>query len=512
MARAYAAAWLARFRLKPIAFWPALLAMVAALALIAVDQARFVALTTYLNRLLIDTLSPVFLYAALGLLVLCVLVFVSPLGGTRLGGADARPIYSPFRWFSVSLTTVIAMGILFWAVAEPVVHFHEPPPFTGLAAGGEAAQRFALSTVFVHWTLVPYAIYTVAALTFALGFHNHGYGFSVDALLRPLLGERLRGPASEAVDGLVLFSVVVGMSAVLSGGLLLIGDGLRALFDIDAGSRVYALTAAFIIAVALLSAASGLAGGIQLLARINTVLFLALMVYLLVAGPVGFVARLGGESLNLYLHEFLSRHLMLDEPPGSQWSGWWTTAFLASWFAWAPLSCLFLGKIARGYTVRQFILVNLLLPSAFGVLWFSTFGASALYFDAHHQAALYRVYQDQGLAAIAYQLFDYLPGGFVVSLLFIVACMISFITATDSNTDAIGGLCTRSVTARDMDTAFTIKLLWGAVIGAVGWSSATYLGVDGIKMLANLAGLPGLVIVLGAAGSLVLMLVKSYSN
>ncbi|QIL88550.1 BCCT family transporter [Microbulbifer sp. SH-1] len=494
--------------LKPIAFWPTLAAMLLALVTIAVDPAQFVRVAGALNAAIVDRLSPLYLYSALALLLLCIAVFVSPLGRVRIGGDDAKPIYSPFRWFSVSLTTVIAMGILFWAVAEPVLHFREPPPFAGVQAGSDGALRFAMSTVFVHWTLVPYAIYTVAGLTFALGFYNRGYGFSVDALLHPLLGTHLRGPVAQLVDGMVLFSAVVGMSAVLSGGLLLIGDGLQMLFGIKKSPLVYAVTSAFIIAVALLSAASGLRQGIQLLARVNTVLFLMLMLYVLALGPSAFIARAGGESLLTYLSEFIPRHLMLDEPPGSRWSGWWTTAFFASWFAWAPLSCLFLGKIARGYTVRQFILVNLLLPSAFGALWFSVFGLSALYFDIHNEGAMYGAYQREGLAIMAYQLFGYLPGGFALSLFFIFACLISFITATDSNTDAIGGLCKRVVTAREMNSPFGIKLLWAGVIGAVGWCSVTFLGVDGIKMLANLAGLPGLLIVLGSAGSLIVLLAQ----
>nr|WP_255701188.1 BCCT family transporter [Microbulbifer sp. YPW16] len=474
----------------------------------AVDQEAFVKMASAANAAVIEHFSSLFLYSALGLLALCLVVFLLPLGRVRLGGPEAEPIYPPFRWFAVSLTTVIAMGILFWAVAEPVVHFREPPAFTGIEPGSEAAMRFALSSVFVHWTLAPYAIYTVAALTFALCFYNLGYEFSVGAMLRPLLRGHLGNVAGQVVDGLVLFAVVVGMSGVLSAGLLLIGDGLQVLFGIARSPVAYAATAGFIVAVALLSAASGLRQGIQVLARANTILFVALMLYLLLVGPSGFIAGLGAGSLVDYLANFFPRQLLLSEPQDSQWSGWWTTAFYASWFAWAPLSSLFLGKIARGYTVRQFILVNLLLPSLFGVLWFSTFGGAALYFDNLGGGAMYQVYREQGLAAMAYQLFSYLPGSTLLSLFFICGCFISFITATDSNTDAIGGLCMKSVTAAHMGSPFGVKLLWAGLVGLVGWCSASFLGSDGIKMLANLAGLPGLLIVLGSAGSLVVLLVQ----
>lgn len=282
-------------RLKPLAFWPALAAMLAALAVMAADSRQFVRITTALNAAIIETLSPLFIYAAFGLLLLCAAIFCSPLGRVRIGGPGSRPIYPPFRWFCVSLTTAIAMGILFWAVAEPVLHFREPPPFSGASPGSDGAMRFAMSTVFLHWTLAPYAIYTVAGLTFALGFYNRGYSFSVDALLRPLLGSRLRGWPGELVDGLVLFSVVVGMSAILTGGLLLVGDGLQVLFGIPASPALYGAVAASIVAAALVSAASGLRGGIQLLARVNTVLFALLLVYLLAVGPGAFIARLGAN-------------------------------------------------------------------------------------------------------------------------------------------------------------------------------------------------------------------------
>ena len=493
-------------RLKPITFWPALVGVALVLVLIAADQQRFVELVSAVNAAIIHHLSGPFLYCAVLMLALCLLVFIAPLGAVRIGGEHAVPIYSPFRWFAVSLTTVIAMGILFWAVAEPVVHFHEPPPFSGVEPGGRDAKRFAMSTVFVHWTLVPYAIYTVTALTFALSFYNRGERFSVAALLRPLLGNLLGQRAAHCVDALVLFSVIVGMSAVLSAGLLLITDGFHSLLALPPTPLMLGLCALSIVGIALASAASGLRRGIQVLARINTVLFVLLLVYVFLVGPTLAIIKLGGSGTAEYFLHFWEHQLVLNEPSDSDWSGWWTTAFYASWFAWAPLASMFLGKIARGYTVRQFILVNLLLPSLFGGIWFAVFGGAAIHYDEMNQSAMFATYENHGLAAMAYQLFSYLPGSTLLSLFFIFACFISFITSTDSNTDVIAALCVRSVTADHQESPFVVKLLWASVVGVIGWCSATYLGSDGIKMLANLAGLPGLLIVLGSAASLLVLL------
>lgn len=172
--------------------------------------------------------------------------------------------------------------------------------------------------------------------------------------------------------------------------------------------------------------------------------------------------------------------------------------FFASWFAWAPLSCLFLGKIARGYTVRQFIIVNTLLPSLFGFLWFSIFSGSSLFFDTTRSGIMYDAYNASGFASVIYVLFDQLPGSTLISSLFIFACFITFITAADSNTDAIGGLCTKGVDADHMKSPLWIKACWGSAIAFVAWISASYIGVDAVKMLFNLAGVPGLFIVLGS--------------
>lgn len=234
------------------------------------------------------------------------------------------------------------------------------------------------------------------------------------------------------------------------------------------------------------------------MARINTWLYFIGAAFIFVVGPTSFILALGVESLGVYLSEFFSRSLATGASGNSQWPGWWTVAFFASWFAWAPLSCLFLGKIARGYTVRQFIIVNLILPSVFAFCWFSIFSGSSLYYDTQLGGVMYEAYQSSGFASLIYVLFAQLPGHQLLSILFILACLITFITAADSNTDAIGGLCTHGITAEQTRSPLWIKALWGGAVAFVAWVSASFIGVDGIKMLFNLSGVPGLLIVTGS--------------
>lgn len=485
--------------IRPITFWPAFACLVLTIIYTIIDEKNFVAATSAINSAIMSNFSWLFNLSAVFLVFVVAYAFFAPVGRVRIGGEQARPLLTPFRWFAVSLTTVIAMGILFWSVAEPILHYYEPPKYLGVTPESAESMRFAMSTIFVHWTITPYSIYTVAALAFALAFHNLKLQFSIGSMLRPLLGRWVDGTGGQVVDGLALFSVVLGMSATLTSGLLIIGDGLESVLGIEKSATVYAAIAIGIIGSAIISAASGLHRGIQTLARVNTWLYFVGALFIFVVGPTAFILSLGVESLGVYLSDFFARNLVTGASGNDQWPGWWTVAFFASWFAWAPLSCLFLGKIARGYTVRQFIIVNTLLPSAFGFLWFSIFSGSSLFFDTTQGGIMYEAYKASGFASVIYVLFDQLPGATLISGLFIFACFITFITAADSNTDAIGGLCTKGVDAEHLKSPLWIKACWGSAIAFVAWISASYIGVDGVKMLFNLSGVPGMLIVVASA-------------
>ncbi|WP_324730610.1 BCCT family transporter [Pseudomonas paeninsulae] len=492
--------------IRHLTFWPAFICLLLTVYFTTVDKPGFIAATSALNNMVIANFAWLLNSGAVFLVGVCAYAYFSKAADIRIGGAEATPLLSPFKWFAVSLTAVIAMGILFWGAAEPVLHFREPPAFLGLEAGSSGAMQFAMSTMFVHWTITPYSIYTATALAFALAFHNLKMPFSIGSLLRPLLGRYVDGLGGQLIDALALFAVIIGMSATLNSGLLAIGDGFSYLMGIEKSPLLYAVIAIVIIGGTLMSAASGLHRGIQGLARINTWLYFVGLGFIFLVGPTAFILGLGTESLGVYLTHFFERNLVTGTAAQDQWAGWWTTAYFASWFGWAPVTCLFLGRIARGYTVRQFITVNLLLPSLFGFIWFSVISGSTLFFDLSSNGGLYQVYKDQGLASVTYSLFEHLPGSLVLSVLFIFACFITFITAADSNTDVIGALCTRGVSAENPRSPLWVKAVWGGAIAFVAWVSASYIGAEGIRMLMNLAGLPGALICIGAGFALLRIL------
>ncbi|PJG60383.1 BCCT family transporter [Aeromonas cavernicola] len=491
-------------KLRLLTFYPAFICMLVTVYFTVLDKTFFIETTSAINDVIINDMSWLFSLTAVLAVLLVGYAFFSPISRVKIGGNDAERIYTPFKWFAVSLTTVIAMGILFWSVAEPIVHYYNPPEYLGITPHSAEAVRFSMSTIFVHWTITPYCIYTVSSLVFALALHNLKMKFSIGSMLRPFVGRFIDGPIGDLVDGLALFAVVMGMSATLTSGLLVISEGLKSHLGLPVSPLSYALIAVVIMGTALLSASTGLHRGIQILSRINTWFYVAAILFIFTLGPSSYILSLGVETFGIYLSEFFQRNMVTGASGHSQWPGWWTIAFFASWFAWAPLTSLFLGKIARGYTVRQFIIVNVMLPCLFGFIWFSTFSGTSIYLDDLLDGALYRAYQETGFASVIYVLFDQFPLSSLISVLFILVCVISFITAADSNTDAIGNLCTETEQGKAISSSpLWIKAFWGSAIAFIAWISASYIGIDAVKMLFNLAGLPGMLIVIGAGISLI---------
>ncbi|KAF0867075.1 BCCT family transporter [Pseudomonas sp. LD120] len=494
-----------KYPLRPLVFWPSFLVLLAAVIASHLDLPTFLSVSKQLNRLILDNFSWLFSTASFFLLMLTVTVYFSPLGRIRIGGEDAKPLLSKPRWFMVALCTTLAVGVLFWTTAEPLYHLYGPPASLQLEAGGSEATRFAMSTMFLHWTLTPYAIYLVPSLVFALVFYNLRSDFSIGAMLQPLLGGQWVKRYAGLIDTLALFALVAGMASSLGTGALTLSGGLSQYIGGETTPLRLALIIAVIVATFVFSAASGLHKGIVKFSTFNTWIMLALGLFVLTCGPTLYMLSLGVESLGIYLQTFFSRSLFTGAASGDNWPQSWTVFYWSVWFAWAPVSAMFLGKIGRGYTVREFIHTTLLYPALFTALWICIFSGSSLYFDAQGDGLLNQVLNEQGVEHVLYRMFQQLPASGLIIALLLFTAFISFVTAADSSTDVIGNLCSRHVSAdSDLDGNPQLKVVWGVIIGCVSWVMVAYVGIDGIKMLSNLGGLPGMIIVLLSSSALII--------
>ncbi|MEO1553497.1 MAG: BCCT family transporter [Pseudomonadota bacterium] len=481
-----------------------------------VNLDAFFAFAKAINDWILATFSTLISWAVFGFVLTCLAVVLSPLGKVTIGGAGAKPILKPWSWFSITLCTTIAIGILFWAMAEPLYHLYDPGGGAReIAAGSAAAQQFSLVSLFMHWTISPYAIYTVAALTFALAYHNFGKPYSVSGPFVALLGRPLPRPIAAGLDAAILWALVMGMAASLGAGMLLLSGGIADMTGLPSGPLSLALVATAIAIVVLISSLTGLLRGIRVLSEINTWFFFVLVGFIILFGPVRDMVVQGGQATLGYVANFFDRSLMIGSASGdTEWAKSWTTFYFANWLAWAPVTAMFLGRIARGYSVRAFVLVNLLLPALFSMLWMSVFGVFAMETDLNQGGVLKETLDTGGPEAVMFAALDYLPLSNLMIPVLLLISFISYVTAADSNTEAISQICkthTHAMTEQDETepSAPRLKLLWVILLCVMAWIMVAFSGIDGVRMLSNVGGLPALFVVLGLQVCLVRMMFQA---
>lgn len=490
---------------RPVFFVP-LVILAAAVGFSLWQRTAFVAAEIALNDWILRYFGPLFASAGVAFLALLGAVALSPLGKTIIGGPDAKPLLGRWRWFAVMLCTTIATGILFWGAAEPLFHLNAPPPMLGLEPGSEAAATFAMSTMFLHWTLTPYGIYTVAALAFALVYYNRREPFSLSSLFVPLLGQRAHGKVGSAIDIVCLYALVAGMAASMGAGILALAGGVEVLAGFNGGSGLRWAIMIVMVASFLISAATGLQKGIAGLSVLNTWIFFAIIAFALAAGPtaemVGLSLRGGAE----YFTTFMPRNLGLDVD--GDWSRQWTIFYWGNWFAWAPVTALFLGRLAVGYSVRAFILFNLILPSLFGAVWMTAIAGAAIVIDQQNGASLYAILTAQGPDPILFRLFDALGGGPALTAILLFAIFLSYVAGADANVSAMSALSTHGITPEQPEAPLWTQIVWGVAVGLVAMVLVAAAGLDGIRMMSVLGGFPALFVIVGAALSLAVMALR----
>jgi len=496
--------------IRPLVFWPPVVVLLAALVASLVDFDRFLLTASAANGWILLRFDWLFSWASFAAVLLLLYVFFSKLGAVRIGGPAAKPILSRWNWFAITLCTTIATGILFWGTAESMFHISNPPDFAGVAAHSEGAARFALSSMFMHWTITPYAIYAVPALAFALAHFNLGKPYSLSGPLSLVFGRAATGRGGAIIDAIGLYALVAGVAASLGAGVLSLTGGLGAIAGVPDGPLIKLAITASIVFLFVISSISGIQRGIRILSDINIKFFFVLCIFILVFGPTRAIISLGVESAGIYIAEFIPRSLNLGDRAGDQWTRDWTVFYFANWLAWAPITALFLGRISVGYTVREFLMFNLVGPAMFGAFWMTVFGGAAINIDSLSGGALTAALEAGGPEAVVYVLFEALPLAGAVTLAFVALTFISFVTAMDSNTHSIAGVCLKPSApgGHNGRPALFVKIFWGVLVGAVAWVMTSTTGIDGVRMLSNLGGLPGLFILIAMGAVIVVLRVR----
>jgi len=443
-------------------------------------------------------------------LILLVITYFSPIAKIKIGGEHATPLLTKWRWFAITICTTIATGILFWGTAEPVYHLYESPQGLGLASNSEATAQFAMSTMFMHWTFTPYAIYTVAGLVFALAYYNYKQDFSLGAMLFPLRSRKVKPWLANLTDIVCLYSLVAGMSAALGAGILTISGGLNTVLGITQSPFLLGIIGLAIVATFIISAASGLKKGIRILSDFNIKAFITMAIIVFLASPTFEVLGIGLAGAIDYVQHFIPRSINLDKGIDKDWLNSWTVFYWANWMAWAPISALFLGRLSLGYTVRDFIHFNLIYPSLFGAFWMIVFSGATIHFETLGVTpSFYETLQNQGPQNVIFALLEQLPfGAQVLSLIFLLLAFLSYVTAADSNTSAMSGICTQGVSPETPEAPLLIKIIWGSIVGILAWVMVAYAGTDGIRIISVLGGFPAMFLLIAVGIGLCRIIVK----
>jgi BCCT family betaine/carnitine transporter len=445
-----------------------------------------------------------FLIGAADLIVIfALLLIVSPYGSVRLGGAEATPDYTYIGWFAMLFAAGMGIGLMFYGVSEPLTHYSTAFGGTaseggmrtdwaplGAAGGNEdAAIRLGMAATIYHWALHPWAVYATVALALALFSYNKGLPLTIRSAFYPILGERVWGWPGHVIDIIAVFATLFGLATSLGFGATQANAGLNELFGVPIGKTTEVVLITLITAVALISVLRGLDGGVKVLSEINMGLAGLLALFTLIVGPTVFLITFFWQSLVAYV-QYLPA---LSNPFGRadvNYSQGWTAFYWAWWISWSPFVGMFIARVSRGRTVREFIICVLLIPSMVCVMWMSIFGGTAI-----HQVLTdnYTGAQDADLPLQLFRMLDQLPLASITSFIGIILVIVFFVTSSDS-----GSLVIDTITAGGkVDAPVPQRVFWCIFEGAV----AIALLIGG-----GLAALQSMVISTGLLFTVVLLL------
>ncbi|WP_395691956.1 BCCT family transporter [Nocardioides sp.] len=441
-----------------------------------------------------------FVTTASAFVVFVIWLAASRFGDIPLGRDDEEPEFRTVSWVAMMFSAGMGIGLMFYGVSEPITHFATPPPGTG-EPGNAAATQHALATTLFHWTLHPWAIYAVVGLAIAYGVYRKGRLQLVSAAFEPLLGRHARGAWGKVIDMLAIFATLFGSAASLGLGALQIQSGLEIVAGIGrVGNGVLVAIIAVLTVAFILSAVSGVAKGIQWLSNINMVLAVALALFVFLVGPTVFILDLVPTSIGSYLQD-LAMMSARTGAEGSETSSWlqsWTVFYWAWWISWTPFVGMFIARISRGRTIRQFVTGVLLVPSLVSLVWFCIFGGAAI--DQQQSGT-----DIAGAGGIESQLFSTLaayPFATAASVVVMVLVAIFFVSGADAASIVMGTLSERGTQEPSRRTV----VFWGVATGAVAAVMLLVGGTDaltGLQTITIVAALPFVLVMIGLAVSLV---------
>ena len=446
-------------------------------------------LFSFLQKFITDKFGWMFIVLMNVALIFCIYLAASRYGDIRLGNQTEEPQYSLFSWIGMLFSAGIGIGLVYWGTAEPLYHFMAPPLGEGQTV--EAAKQ-AMSISFLHWGLHAWAIYTIVALSLAYFHFRCGLPLSIRSTLYPILGKRIYGRWGHTVDILAVFGTMFGVVTSLGLGVMQINSGLENLFGIPNSLTVQFIIIAFVTALACGSLMLGLDKGIKRLSDINMGFTGVLLAFMVILGPTLFIFDSFVENIGNYLVALVPLSTWGESYSNTDWQSGWTIFYWAWWVSWAPFVGVFIARISRGRTIREFVLGVLLIPMLILFFWFTTFGGVAIHMEL--LAALDPALVSPGLVeavqadtgSAIFKLVEYYPFTKPVTLLIVIMIVLWFVTSSDSASFVIDML----TAGGDTNPPKIQRLFWATMEGLIAAILLAAGGLGALQAAAIVAGLP----------------------
>jgi choline/glycine/proline betaine transport protein len=440
-----------------------------------------------------------FYLLAVNLFIVVLLYFAfSKYGKIRIGGVEAEKEFSDFSWMAMLFSAGMGIGLMFFSVSEPLYYFQNVPGFFGAEAGTGAAASAAMAQTFFHWGFHPWAVYGLVGLGLAFFSFNRGLPLTFRSIFWPLLGDRIYGWPGHVIDLVTVFATLFGLAtslglgvAQVNQGLSYVGGDLLGLFSVPTTPLVQVLLIAGITGIATLSVAAGLDGGVKRLSTINLYLMLALLSFLLIVGPTVYILGSWVEGLGVYFNNILALGFFRGTlAPGGGTVTAWTVFYWGWWIAWSPFVGMFIARISKGRTVRQFVMGVLVLPAMFSTIWLSTFGGAALFNSLQGNGAALATYNELGQTVAMFAMLEQFPLGAISGILATLLVITFFVTSSDSGSLVIDHL----TSGGKHDVPRAQRIFWAVTEGAVAAILLYGGGLTALQTAAITTGLPFAVI------------------
>ncbi len=421
-------------------------------------------------------------------LIFMIYLALSKFGQLRIGGQSAKPEFKTISWFAMLFSAGMGIGLLFWSISEPIYHFLSPPMAEGETA--EAAKE-AMQFTFLHWGFHAWAVYALVGLSLAYFTYSRGLPLTIRSVFYPFLGDKVYGKIGDAIDIFAVLATLFGLATSLGLGVQQIAAGLNHLFGVDSGVQTQILLIAGITLIATISVVLGVDKGVKILSEWNMRIAVLFLLIVLILGPTIFIFQSFVQNTGSYFSGFLEIATWTESYTGSNWQNAWTVFYWGWWIAWSPFVGMFIARISKGRSIREFILGVLLVPSIVTFFWISAFGSSAIHQALLGDDTIINAVNDNVATALFVFLEDY-PFAFILNIIAIILIAGFFVTSSDS-----GSLVVDSLTSGGkIDAPVGQRIFWAVAEGSIAAVLLIGGGLQALQTATIVTGLPFAVILI----------------